>query len=98
MWIKQGGPVTWPEQSFDLISTDFYLWGYLKNVVYERELTIREDMIQRIKIALTNILLAALLETVSHFEQRIALCIQKNENDFEHFLFIQNREKRGNSS
>ncbi|EFN79527.1 hypothetical protein EAI_07954, partial [Harpegnathos saltator] len=73
--IGRGGPIAWPARSSDLTSPDFYLRGYLKNVVYEREPTTREDMIQRIEITCRNIPRAVLLETVSHFERRIALCI-----------------------
>lgn len=50
MWIGRGEPVAWPARSPDLTSPDFYLWGYLKNIVYEREPTTREDMIQRIEL------------------------------------------------
>jgi len=47
MWIGRGGPIAWPVQSPDLTSPNFYLWSYLKNSVYEREPTTRDDMIQR---------------------------------------------------
>ncbi|EZA50202.1 hypothetical protein X777_11341 [Ooceraea biroi] len=86
MWIGRGGPVAWPARSPDLTLPDFYLRGYVRNVVYEHEPTTREDMIQRIKTACTNIPRAVLLETVNYFERRIALCIQANGNVFEHLL------------
>jgi len=31
MWIRQGEPIAWPARSSDLTSSDFYLWGYVKN-------------------------------------------------------------------
>ncbi|OXU16400.1 hypothetical protein TSAR_007422 [Trichomalopsis sarcophagae] len=63
-------------RSPDMTSPDFYLWGYLKDVVYEHETTTREDMIHRIQTACENIPRAVLLRTVEHFQQRIELCIQ----------------------
>jgi len=36
MWIGRGGPVAWSPRLRDLRSLDFYLWGYLKNVVYSQ--------------------------------------------------------------
>ena len=50
-WIGRLGPVAWPPRSPDLTSPDFYLWGYLKNVVFEQEPTTRENMKNRIRIA-----------------------------------------------
>jgi hypothetical protein len=29
-WIGRGGPITWPPRS-----PDFFLWGYVKNIVYQ---------------------------------------------------------------
>ncbi|EZA51149.1 hypothetical protein X777_10422 [Ooceraea biroi] len=34
VWIGRGSRVRWPARSPDLTSPDFYLWGYLKDVVY----------------------------------------------------------------
>lgn len=46
--IGRGGHVAWPARSPDITSPDFYLWGYLKNVTYDRASTTREDMVERI--------------------------------------------------
>lgn len=32
-WIGNNGPEEWPPRSPDLTPLDFFLWGYLKNVV-----------------------------------------------------------------
>jgi len=52
MWIGQG-PIAWPARSPDLTLLDSYLWGYLKNVMYEQKPTILENTIQRIKTVCT---------------------------------------------
>lgn len=82
-WIGRGGPIAWPARSPDLTSPDFYLWGYLKNVVYEQQPTTREDMMERIRTACRNIPRNVLLSTVTHFRKRIAMCIAANGGHIE---------------
>ena len=33
-WIGRGGPIPWPPRSPDLSPLYFFLWGYIKNIVY----------------------------------------------------------------
>ncbi|KYQ51099.1 hypothetical protein ALC60_09805, partial [Trachymyrmex zeteki] len=63
-----------------------YLWGYLKNVVYEQSPTTRDDMMERIRTACAAIPKDVLLATVRHFLRRINLCIEANGGHFEHIL------------
>jgi hypothetical protein len=35
-WIGRGGPRHWPGRSPDLNPLDFFLWGYVKIVIYIR--------------------------------------------------------------
>lgn len=84
-WIGRGGPVKWPARSPDLTSLDFYLWGYLKDVVYQNAPTTRDDMKERIRAA-CNIPRNVLLRTVRHFERRIQYCQQVNGATFEHLI------------
>jgi hypothetical protein len=37
-WLGKRGPISWPPRSPDLSPSDFFLWGYLKDRVYETEL------------------------------------------------------------
>jgi hypothetical protein len=34
-WIGRGGPIAWTPRSPDLTLLDFFLWGYVKNIVYQ---------------------------------------------------------------
>jgi hypothetical protein len=34
-WIDRSGPIAWPPRSPDLTPLDFFLWGYVKNIVYQ---------------------------------------------------------------
>lgn len=87
-WIGRTGRrdlgVRWPPRSPDLTSPDFYLWGYLKNVVFERPVIDRQDTMDRIRTACRSIPREVLLRTIGEFERRIQLCIQQNGGVFEH--------------
>lgn len=85
-WIGRGGPVEWPPRSPDLTSPDFYLWGYLREVVYRTRPTTRKNMIERIRTACLNIQREVLLNTIRHFHRRIELCRQVNGATFEHLI------------
>ena len=37
-WIGRGGPIPWPPRSPDLSPLDFFLWGYIKNIVYAEKI------------------------------------------------------------
>jgi len=34
-WIGRGGPIRWAPRSPDLTPLDFFLWDYLKSIVYQ---------------------------------------------------------------
>ena len=36
-WIGRRGPIEWPARSTDLTPLDFYIWGYLKQKVYQKK-------------------------------------------------------------
>lgn len=85
-WIGRGGPVNWPACSPDLTSLDFFLWGYLKNVVFEQRPTTKANMQDRIRRACAAIPRQTLLDTVRHFQRRLILCLEANGGHFEHLL------------
>jgi hypothetical protein len=45
----------WPPQSPDLTPPDYFLWGYLKQVVYSYRPQTIEDLKQNTEIAISNI-------------------------------------------
>ncbi|GFX99680.1 transposable element Tc3 transposase [Trichonephila clavipes] len=49
--ISRFGPVTWPPRSCDLTPLDYFLWGYVKSLVYAdkpQTLDHLEDNIRRV--------------------------------------------------
>ena len=55
----------------DLTLPDFFLWGYIKNVVFAQPPTTRQDPMERIWRACTAISRETLLKTVNGFERRL---------------------------
>ena len=47
-WLGHGGPIAWPPRSLDLTSVDYYLWGYMKALVYETKVDSRAALRHRI--------------------------------------------------
>ena len=37
-WIGRGGPIPWPQRSPDITPLDFYLWGIVKEIVYQTQI------------------------------------------------------------
>lgn len=87
-WIGRAGPISWPPRSPDLTPLDFFLWGYLKSLVYETPVQSDQDLIARIVAAAGEISdNPAILRRVRHsLENRCGLCIQERGRNFEHLL------------
>ncbi|GBO07364.1 hypothetical protein AVEN_107363-1 [Araneus ventricosus] len=50
-WIGRGVPVLWPARSPDHHCLDYFLWGYVKSLVYETSVNSAEDLVSRIAAA-----------------------------------------------
>lgn len=85
-WIGRGGPIAWPPRSPDLTPLDFFLWGYVKGIVYRTVPTTKEDMKNRIRNAFANVTEPMLRNVRETFLRRLNLCIQENGNIFEHLV------------
>lgn len=44
-WIGRGVAISWPPRSLDLTQLDFFLWGYVMNLVYQ----VRNKDLQQLK-------------------------------------------------
>ncbi|RZC42533.1 DDE 3 domain containing protein [Asbolus verrucosus] len=54
-WIGTYGPVAWPARSPDLNPCDFFLWGYMKELVYAALIDTTEQLKDRIETAAETI-------------------------------------------
>jgi len=68
-----------------LANVDFFLWSYLKNIIYQVEPTTPENMKRRI-IEILQLGTATLQRVEKSFRNRLNLCIEANGQTFEHLL------------
>ena len=54
-WIANQGPFHWPARSPDLTPLDFFIWGTIKDKVYARPITTKENLIERVKAAFQSL-------------------------------------------
>lgn len=85
-WIGRGGHISWPARSPDLTPMDFFLWGYVKDLVYQKIPTDAENMKERIRNAFQNISRNMLADVRTHHVQRLNLCITEHGRNFEHLF------------
>src|SRR5207253_8482615 len=43
-WIGRDGPIAWPPRSPDITPLDFFLWGYVKDIVFRTKVTGLQDL------------------------------------------------------
>ena len=83
-WIGRGGPVPWPPRSPDLNFDDYYLWGRIKNMVYQGETSTREMTWQRIQDAFATLTAEEIKRASQNLYTRAAMCLANNGMHFEH--------------
>ena len=70
-WIGRGGPIPWPPRSPDITPLDFFLWGYVKDVVYRTKVKDISDLKERITAAVNTIDEEMLRRTWTEIEYRL---------------------------
>ncbi|EZA59697.1 hypothetical protein X777_16396 [Ooceraea biroi] len=75
--------IEFPPRSPYLIVLDFFLWGYLKNVIYQVEPTTPGDMKRRIVETCRNISALTFQRIENNFRNRVNLCIEANGQAFD---------------
>lgn len=85
-WIGRAGPVRWPPRSPDLNPLDYFLWGHLKNIVYEQQLNTVEDLDVRLQAAYQTLTPAMIQISIGSIVRRAELCIEQQGGYFEHLL------------
>lgn len=85
-WIGTNGPIAWPARSPDLSPLDFFLWGYVKDNVYNNVHRDVEELKNNIEEVISNIDGRILRNVRSNLIKRVQLCIYQNGGNFEQFL------------
>lgn len=85
-WIGRGGPIAWPPRSPDCTPIDFFLWGYLKQLVYSTPIRTLEELRDRIHHSFRVVReTPGILERVRQsMIRRCQACIAADGGHFEH--------------
>ena len=83
-WIGRGSVFPWPSRSPDLTCLDYYLWGRLKDLVFQNRPTSRENMILRIENAIQSLSIAEVEAAVFSTRRKLQMCIDNDGRQFEH--------------
>ena len=54
-WIGRDGPISWPPRSPDVTPLDFFLWGYIKDIVFATKVADLAELKQRILAAFETV-------------------------------------------
>ena len=69
--IGRGGPIPWPPQNPDLSPLDFFLWGYIKNIVYAEKIRNIQHLQERITSAIETVTRDMIQKTWQEIEFRL---------------------------
>jgi hypothetical protein len=73
-WCRRDGPIPWLANSPDLKPPDFFVWGYVKSLVYGQRPQNVDDLQQKITAAFAQITPEILRATWRNLSARYELC------------------------
>ena len=85
--ISLRGDLPWPARSPDLTPYDYFLWGYLKSIVYADCLRTLAHLKDNIRQAIANIPVDILERVARNFENRVAQCIDNGGRHLADIIF-----------
>lgn len=87
-WIGNSGPINWPARSPDLSILDFFLWGFLKNKIYQRPRQNYNELVEATRQAFEQLRRRPvyLIRAIDSISRRCELCILRNGEQFEQYL------------
>lgn len=85
-WIGRGGDILWPPRSPDYNPLDFFLWGYVKNKVYQTQPADMNDIRNRIALAFDSVTPEMLIALQHNFSRRMDLTIEQQGGHIEQLL------------
>ncbi|KAL4494420.1 hypothetical protein ABPG72_019830 [Tetrahymena utriculariae] len=86
-WIGRGGPIEWPPRSPDLSINDFWLWGYVRQLLYEHpKPTNQEELINKVNTILDDIKTEMVRCAYENFYKRLTTCIEQDGDQFQQYI------------
>lgn len=86
-WIGRGGPVEWPARSPDLNVMDYFIWGAIKQKVYEVPVDTLESLRERITQACRELTPLQCRSSTNCIIRRCRACLQAAGSHFEQNIF-----------
>jgi hypothetical protein len=84
--ISHGGPTPWPARSPDISPLDFFLWGFVKNKVYDFN---PPDNLEQLQERVENVIRAinrhTLGKVIKHVQKRCRKCLEQNGGHVEQY-------------
>ncbi|XP_071640881.1 uncharacterized protein [Temnothorax longispinosus] len=85
-WMDRGGPIIWPARSPDLNVLDYFVWGYIKDLVEHRRGGTEAEVREEILAAFGTITPEMAHRSTRNIIRRAELCIREGGRHFEQFL------------
>lgn len=84
-WLGTRGPIHWPPRSPDLSILDYFLWGYIKNIIYARRHESLEELLEDSRGAFEQLRCKPiyLFNSIEALSSRCASCLRHNGQQFE---------------
>jgi hypothetical protein len=83
-WIGRGGPIDWPSRSPDLTLTDYFMWGYIKDMADKSKPRSLADLKQSIVTAFHTLDTDLCKKVCESVPERLQRCIDADGHQFEH--------------
>jgi len=83
-WIGRDGPIAWPARSPDINPLDYYLWGFVKHMVFQTPTRDLNELRQKITTVIQGIQASTLVKVREEFFLRMSACIQEGGRQFQH--------------
>lgn len=85
-WMGRGGPIIWPARSPDLNVLDYFVWGYIKDLIEHRRNDAEDDVRRAIIVAFNTITPEMAHRATRDIVRRVELCSREQGRHFEQFL------------
>lgn len=85
--ISKGADVTWPPRSPDLTAPDFFLWGYVKAIVYSKPVHSLGQLKKRIRKCIKDIPSSTVLGAMQSLATRCRECIHRRGGLLDSVIF-----------
>ncbi|GFU29635.1 transposable element Tc3 transposase [Trichonephila clavipes] len=69
--ISRFGPVNWPPRSCDLTALDYFLWGYVKSLVYADKPQTLDNLEDNIRLVIADIRPQMLEKVIKNWRSRL---------------------------